>query len=340
MCMAIALDCFETPHRKHQPISQYDGASDDAPSNAPLYEAGITDDGGPFKQITLVGPNLLEAWNRLSFTRNLESSCLQSSTWTPSQPGGSYVYHGTAEHLAQPPFISSLASRPFRGLQGTVRQNQITPAQKSLPILWTSFSPFRAFLWAVFAADIVRLVPGPSGQHRLTSSWQCGDRTYYGVVVIQFSSIQPNPPGCTSFTIPIGKEGHWMDIARAGATTTIEPSSALSKGSEWPDLMHGLEPLVSRQNLGLYIKQFWRTVWFGGGIEALNCRHQQSLAIRYFLEPDSPAPPYNNPGDDKTRGGTLKHRLSGWLKKIVDLNLVYPGVYCSLFTLHFSPCNY
>jgi hypothetical protein len=27
MCMAIALDCFETPHRKHQPISQYDDAS-------------------------------------------------------------------------------------------------------------------------------------------------------------------------------------------------------------------------------------------------------------------------------------------------------------------------
>ena len=140
ICQAIALHCFKTvaPDGKRKPIPQHDGPSD-TPAPQRSFQAGVTDDGGPFKQITLVGPNLYEAWNRLSFTRNLENECPQSPTWTPSQPGGMYVYHGTAAHLKNADYISdfilALANRPFNGLIGKSQRNQITQRKESIPVI-------------------------------------------------------------------------------------------------------------------------------------------------------------------------------------------------------------
>jgi hypothetical protein len=173
ICQAIALYCFKTitPGRKHthRAIPQYDGPSD----MEPLSQVGVVDDGGPFKQVTLVGPNLFEAWNRLSFTRNLENMSRRSSTWTPSQPGGLYVYHGTAAHIELPGFILALADRPFNGLRGMSQRNQITPALGpggiNMPVVWTAFSPLRAFLWAVFRGEVVSNISGPTTQSKSTS---------------------------------------------------------------------------------------------------------------------------------------------------------------------------
>ncbi|KAN0068277.1 hypothetical protein V8E54_013473 [Elaphomyces granulatus] len=107
ICEAIAFHCFNTvaPRGKlaHR-LPQYNGPSDDVgpsdntnPSDT-LSQASAVDDGGPFKQITLVGPNLSEAWDRNPFTRDPENIC-PSLNWSPSQPGGFYVYHGTAAHI-------------------------------------------------------------------------------------------------------------------------------------------------------------------------------------------------------------------------------------------------
>jgi hypothetical protein len=304
----------------------------------PLSQAGVVDDGGPFKQVTLVGPNLFEAWNQLSFTRNLENMCRQSSTWTPSQPGGLYVYHGIAAHIEFPGFILALANRPFNGLIGMSQRNQITPALGpgggNMPVVWTAFSPLGAFLWAVFRAEVVSNIPGPTTQSKSNQPWHYGNKTYEGVLVLQFSPSQPSPPGCRSYTIPIGKEEQWTNIAAASNNVVASTEATKNlwqrfatihrqgKESEWPDLVHGFKLGASRQSLQHFTKQLWRTVWFGQGIQSLNSCHTQSLAIRYILKPDSPLLPLNDQetstkSEDPRPGkmDTLKRRLSRIFKK-------------------------
>lgn len=296
ICKAIALHCFNSvaPIKKRQrTMPQFDGPSDD-----PYPSQDSREDGGPFKQITLVGPDLLTAWNRFPFTRSLEQQCPRTPNWTPSEHGGMDVYHATSEHIGNAHFIEALSVRLFDGLRGSARRNHIT--QGTFPVVWTAFSPFRAFLWAVFGADVVRPLPGPQGQLKSTEAWEAEGKTYYGVALLQFSSTQPSPAGCTAYTIPAGKEDQWNNIASVGAPTNASPASLWGRfaaihrqaqGTAWPELVHGLEPSLSRQNLNPFIKQFWRTVWFGEGINTLNSRHQQSLAICFHLRPDPPAPP-------------------------------------------------
>ncbi|OXV12200.1 hypothetical protein Egran_00039, partial [Elaphomyces granulatus] len=323
ICKAIALNCFNNmvPDTKPSRILQLDGPIDDPQ----LCQAGVQD-GGPFRQVTLVGPDLLTAWNRLPFTRNLEQECPQTRSWTPSDHGGLYVYHGTSVHLNKPGFIEALTTRPFNGLRGSAQPNQIS--QGTFPIVWTTFSPLRAFLWAAFSAEVIRPIPQPYTRQMLTKPWQAGAREYYGVVVLQFSSVQPSPPECTSFTIPRGREDQWERIAKITASTTAPPTAlwerfatihGQDKGAKWPELVHGLELSLVRQHLAGFIKQFWRTVWFDNGIDALNSRHRQSLAIHYVLRPDAPAPPAQptppNSGGGK-KEGTLRHRISRFLPKL------------------------
>ena len=102
-----------------------------------------------------------------------------------------YVYHDTAAHIKKPDnwnlisFILALANRPFEGLVGKSESNQITQGAKSIPVVWTAFSP----LWA------------------------------------RFSIIHRQ-----------------------------------AQGSEWPELVHGLELRSSREILQRFTKQFWHTV--------------------------------------------------------------------------------
>jgi hypothetical protein len=92
-----------------------------------------------------------------------------------------YVYHGTAAHLGDEAFISSLIDRPFHGVVGKSNPNQITQGKDSIPVIWTSFSPFRAFLWAAFRADVIRDVPGAITLTDLSSEWVFAGKTYRGV---------------------------------------------------------------------------------------------------------------------------------------------------------------
>ncbi|KAN0080446.1 hypothetical protein V8E54_003650 [Elaphomyces granulatus] len=292
MCHAIALRCFETVSPGNHPMPQFDGTPD-----MPPPQAGVIDD-GLFTQVTLVGPNLTEAWNRLPFTRELEDAC-HPPNWSPAQPGGMYVYHGTTAHLGDEAFISALTDRPFHGLVGKSNPNQITQGKDSIPIVWTSFSPFRAFLWAAFRADVVRDVPGPGTLSNLTSEWTFGEKPYRGVLLLQFASVQPSPPGCSHYIIPAGQEEHWATIASAGRVVPAdEPTSKLWRrfasihqqpsDSEWPDVVHGLELPFSHDSLRRFTRQCWRTVWFSGGIQELNSRHRKTIAIQYIFEPSLP----------------------------------------------------
>jgi hypothetical protein len=136
------------------------------------------------------------------------------------------------------------------------QRNQITPALGpggiNMPVVWTAFSPLRAFLWAVFRGEVVSNIPGPTTQSKSNQPWHYGNKTYEGVLVLQFSPSQPSPPGCSSYTIPIGKEEQWTNIAAASnnVVSTAESTKNLwqrfatihrqGKESEWPDLVHGL----------------------------------------------------------------------------------------------------
>jgi hypothetical protein len=207
--------------------------------------------------------------------------------------------------------VSSLPS-PVNGLRGKSNPNQITQGTDSIPVVWTSFSPFRAFLWAAFGADVINNVPTPRVLSKLNSEWIFRNETYKGVLLLQFSPNQPSPVGCSAYTIPANQEGPWAAIASAGGTLLAEePARNLwekfasihgqVRGSEWPDVVHGLE-LPSSHGI-----QCWRSIWFGKGIQALNSQHQQSLAIQYIHEqPDLPPPHLPPARSAGTIGGDLR----------------------------------
>ena len=80
------------------------------------------------------------------------------------------------------------------------------------------------------------------------------------MLLLQFSPNQPSPVGCSAYTIPANQEGPWAAIASAGGTLLAEePARNLwekfasihgqVRGSEWPDVVHGLELPSSR---GMY----------------------------------------------------------------------------------------
>ena len=311
ICQVIAARCYQ---RIAEPIPPLDSSVGGVDLPTPTVQAGTVDGGGHCVQIDLVGPSLSEAWRRLDFTRNLEESCPHSNNWPLSLHGTAYVYHGTAAHLAGPgaSWIADLAG-PTPALCGQSNGNRITRASPSLPLVWTAFSPFRAFLWAVFQADVIGDVPGPASQEPLSSSWKCRGREYGGVLVLQFTSTQPAPSGCSSYVIPPGQELQWSQIALGDQKPESRESPAniwarLSSihhqpaGSDWPEIIHSLELPASREVLRPLTDQFWRTAWYGRGIEALNSRHERTFAIRYTLVPDPTPPPEQGQETSEDRG--------------------------------------
>jgi hypothetical protein len=161
-------------------------------------------------------------------------------------------------------------------------------------VVWTAFSPFRTFLWAAFHADVICNFPTPIVS-KLTSEWKFENKTYKGVLLLQFSSNQPSPVGCSSYTIPPNQEEHWAAIATAGGILpSEEPTRNLwerfvsihgqVRGSEWPDVVHGLELPSSRGILRRFTNH--KTMLAQRLIRALNSQHQQSLVIQYIHEPD------------------------------------------------------
>ncbi|KYK55787.1 hypothetical protein DCS_07751 [Drechmeria coniospora] len=308
VCSSIAHHSWDAafgapPLRRRGPIpaaiSQLVG-SDHASSARP--QAGVDDDGGPFKQVTIVGKGIIDAWQRLPFTQQLETDCPQNSTWTPSQPGALSVYHGTSHNPKKGTFNEFLSQPPFLALDGGSSRNHITQGSGQLPVVWTAFSPLRAFLWAVWQAEAVAAVPNPDAKGRLNAVWKCAGKTYEGVMLLQFSASQPQPPGLTSYVIPRGREEEWSKTANSDRygfsgmnlthTQTLWAQFSTIHGqeigSEWPNLVHGLELWDSRQDLRkLRVKQVWRTAWSGEGISRLNENHKQSLAIRFYREAEA-----------------------------------------------------
>lgn len=173
----------------------------------------------------------------------------------------------------------------------------MTPTHSNLPVVWTGFSPFRCFLWAVFIAEVVESVPSASRtKSPMKKKWQAGGITYEGVILFRFTSSQPHPTGCTSFVIPAGMEQEWKKLSNPVASVkspaehwrTFSATHKQTPGSEWPSVIHGMDLPNSISGLGPITlgTQHWHGMWHGDGINVLNSMHSQSMAVKYVSGPD------------------------------------------------------
>ena len=153
-------------------------------------------------QVELTGPNITTAWKNNSTVVNrqyntnytllkLETTYALPRDKTPADAGSYDVFHGTNRHLTGlPDWPDKWHSRALN-LRGADQACQMNPM--GVRVVYTSFSPLRAFLWAAFKDHIYRNVPGTIDREFMSSTWTTQGRTYRGVAVFAFSTATPTP---------------------------------------------------------------------------------------------------------------------------------------------------
>lgn len=282
----------------------------------------------PIQQVNLRGATILQAWAANSATAQMSNivrgrfhhdPTQLGTTWTPETPGANYVYHGSAAHHVHPAWINAFSQKPFQALAPSTKINQM--GIETTPGIFTAFSPLRAFLWAAFMDHIPQMTPSADKLGHMNHPWICDGVTYRGLVLFQFYGTQPAPSGFTHYTIPVGKEKQWGDIAKesfgkgirkAEAWQRFDPVHGQGHG-QWPNLIHGLEYEPQRGFLAPFHTNMWRTMWSGGATDHLNSRHAATFSITFdFDEPKPPKPapaqagPSKKPKDDGDDGQRKK----------------------------------
>ncbi|KAK0724262.1 hypothetical protein B0H67DRAFT_101791 [Lasiosphaeris hirsuta] len=218
------------------------------------------------------------------------------------------VYHGTDTFRSS---INQATEELARSglLYGSVTANQVAPRRECLPVLWTGFSPLRCFLWAAFKGEVLHAVPSATIGNKLKMPWKCGDHEHVGVLVFKFQPALSSALGEASFIIPPGREQEWTDLARSpgGATpdTVWRQFAPIHHNVQqtWPETMYCREHGLQLSMLSPYVKQFWRTVWFGARIATLRASHQATYSISFTQTMQGASP-----ADKDTK--TKKHRTS------------------------------
>ena len=236
-------------------------------------------------QLEIAGPSVKTAWNSNLTTRQLESDCPQSSNWTPAQPGGLSVFHGTdAQFRPERGFKESLSEFPFRALTRQFDPNQIAPSR--VGAIYTAFSPLRCFMWALFKAEVIQSIPSQSRLNHANQSWSSNGVNYRGLAVLQFASSQPQPASLTSHTIARDTESAWFDrtrnleIERSHDFISYAQFTQDTVQTTYLDLIHGLEMSDARTQLMPYTRNHWRTVWTSDRArDILNANHLTTYAI-------------------------------------------------------------
>ncbi|KAK1979207.1 hypothetical protein LZ30DRAFT_541683, partial [Colletotrichum cereale] len=248
----------------HIASSQASGASSVSEGSQVLHRLPLDGSTGMFdvpidrtvQQANLIGETVLEAWTTNAVTRHLSQMRKDQHqlhhdpenlgpTWTPAQGGGSPVYHGAAIHEEEWPL--QFDRTPFNALQA--RQNPNQMVTDAYNVIFTAFSPLRAFLWAAFKGSLPSLTPSARDTISTQNTWVTGGRTYRGVALFKFNAIQPAPAGLTHYVIPEGKETEWGSRSlRAGQRHMAEEDAwgyyrdiHGQGGDDFPDLVHGLE---------------------------------------------------------------------------------------------------
>ncbi|KAK2041433.1 hypothetical protein LZ31DRAFT_586500 [Colletotrichum somersetense] len=325
-------------------IAQHDGSSDmfDVPTDRTV------------QQVTIRGHTILEAWTKNETTRQLSMMRKGQerlrhdpdnldSTWTPRQAGSSPVYHGSIIRDKNWPL--KFNETPFDALSPRINSNQMVT--DAFGVIFTAFSPLRAFLWAAFEGNLPHMTPNPQDMLNTHNPWISDGRTYRGVVLFRFHATQPAPAGLTHYVIPEGREDEWGSRSLSGNNQAINERRVWDyyrnlhgqSGDVFPDIVHGLEYGQQRTGLTTFRTNMWRTIWRAGAAAShLNSQHTATYAINFELgSPVVPPPPASktvgksDDGKDKdkdmgkngkdgkaTIGRRLKNRASTFFRSISD----------------------
>jgi hypothetical protein len=292
-------------HSIHDPLVTLT-ASDSPPEKDYFTLDGTSDEAvSKLTQVVLKGPNILEAWKNNTTIidkdmkqtlSDLEKQARMPSTWSPREAGGLPVFHGTSTHFKYPYW-------PDRWNQdvGTLHPASTIGGQMGcigVPLVYTAFSPIRAFLWAAFKEHIYSNIPTKSEITLLERQWSSGSRTYSGIVVFYHTASQPHSADLSSFVIPEGRQRDWHNTMISNSNSgKISPQMAWKSVAHihrstdldtWPGLVHGLEFGEQRSALDPFRINMWRTVWLGGAaVEKLNQNYIGTIAITFELEKES-----------------------------------------------------
>ncbi|KAK0645758.1 hypothetical protein B0T16DRAFT_390313 [Cercophora newfieldiana] len=248
-------------------------------------------------EFQLEGPTVKDAWNSNSISRDHESQANVNARLPDTEHRRLPVFHGTGSLRGL-----SLADKVFERL-GDIRtgndhrhqQAQVVPTHESLPIVSTTFSPLRAFLWALFYSEVIQSVPIGDWNIGEKKQWECQGHTHAGVTVCEFlpSICATEKPRQTVYLTPEGRESAWYEIVRrldASELGTAIPSEIIwsqlspihgTAQKEWPNVIHSQEFGTIRKTLASCVRQWWGSVWFGGSIGLLRESYRRTYSISF-----------------------------------------------------------
>lgn len=249
------------------------------------------------QQVILRGRTVLEAWTTTPTTRQLSMMKKDQDrlhhdpenlnpAWTPRQAGSSPVYHGSI--VSNPHWALQFTNNPFDALDARISPNQMVT--DAFGVIFTTFSPLRAFLWAAFHSVMPRVTSDAADILQTQNTWISGGKSYRGVVLFKFNSIQPAPVELTSYVIPEGKEAEWGNRSLLSVGISINKQRAWGhyrdihgqSGDNFPDVVHGLEYGQQLTGLTPFHTNMWRTIWRDGTASShLTSQHAATYAISF-----------------------------------------------------------
>ncbi|KAH7389925.1 hypothetical protein BKA66DRAFT_460142 [Pyrenochaeta sp. MPI-SDFR-AT-0127] len=322
----------------------YDGTFDEPSLAYPSANSG-GGTSGKIVQVKLEGPTIRQAWAmnatlvdaRYGATLSKLEEWSPDSKYVPKEPGAYSVYHGTAAHFG----LSAWPDRwnePKLDLSPSVAPNQMSPG--GIGVVYTAFSPLRAFLWAAFQEHMYANTPAPKGMSWLSTSWTSAGQTFTGVAVFSFDVVQPKPstPPMSACIVPQGKERAWHEKAiqmseglswhnnLEQAWQNMSPLHGSTDIKSWPEVLHSMEFGEQRAFLTPFKTNMWRTCWSGQGVDALNSAYRNTMAITFVKSTPPPqlktsaplqTPPKNDDNGDEGKGKSRgKDRLKTLTKKM------------------------
>lgn len=236
----------------------------------------------PITQIHLKGATIKDAWNNNPEALKISPSEQMSShqQWSPADMGNvAHVFHGTASHLegSHEELLMDIALGSFPvHLARSDGPNQLVPVGVDHWGIFTSFSAMRAFLWALFFAEVINDPTGSTPATPGARTFTMRGQSYQGVILVRLfsspsESFQPSTSGLSSYTIPRGKETEWAMATAAYSSICPHPfwPSRIQHiyqqpTEDYPDLIHGMDlPAVRNalQPLPCSQQLLWQTAW-------------------------------------------------------------------------------
>ncbi|EPE05395.1 hypothetical protein F503_02134 [Ophiostoma piceae UAMH 11346] len=261
--------------------------------------------------VHLSGPSIKEAWQANTVLRHLEGNATRpvdcSSQWSPRSDRWMPIYISTVapfkgnsceqSDIRLAMVLANFDALP-RVVDGRAMANKLVP--DSFPVVWTAYSPLRAFLWSLFHTEVITNTFG--GADNTKRSWEClrlmpvAPHTHEGVVLITFRPDLGDRKHV--FTVPKDRTVSWhrlksssADGMAADSKNGVPPAdfwkryAPLHKNktgrtpmTDWPQTLHFYDA-----NERAITKQAWQTAWHGEGIKTLNSACDSMMCISFQL---------------------------------------------------------